>query len=123
MSGTINLTGISFGKMNRAIFELVFSHGLAERRAELQVYRGTAKAELPAYRPPSCSFIRRSWLYFAVLDDPASDPILICLLFSPTARSASVASSVSPDRAEIIVRNPAVLANAIALTVSVNVPI
>src|SRR5580765_9116643 len=50
---------------------------------------------------PSSSSIRSSWLYFAVLSDRASEPVLICPQLVATARSAMVESSVSPDRCDI----------------------
>ena len=54
-------------------------------------------------RSPSWSSIRSSWLYFAVRSERAGAPVLIWPLFVATAMSAIVASSVSPDRCEMIV--------------------
>ena len=46
--------------------------------------------------------MRRSWLYFATRSLRAGAPVLICPQFVATARSAIVASSVSPLRCDII---------------------
>ncbi len=53
---------------------------------------------------PTCSSIRESRLYLAILSPRATEPILICPALVPTARSAMVVSSVSPLRAETTVR-------------------
>ena len=45
--------------------------------------------------------MRMSWLYFATRSDRASEPVLICPQLVATARSAMVASSVSPERCDI----------------------
>jgi len=45
--------------------------------------------------------MRRSWLYLATRSERDSDPVLICSAFMPTAMSAMVVSSVSPERCEI----------------------
>src|SRR5207245_7354747 len=49
-------------------------------------------------RSPSCSSMRKSWLYLATRSDRAGAPVLIWPQFVATARSAMVASSVSPLR-------------------------
>src|SRR6185437_16547660 len=73
------------------------------RRGGAMDYRLALTTLLPPYfawSPSSCS-IRRSWLYFAVRSERASDPVLICPQFVATARSAMVESSVSPERCDI----------------------
>ena len=57
----------------------------------------------PGYnaRSPSSPSIRSSWLYFAVRSERAGAPVLIWPVPSATARSAIVASSVSPERWDI----------------------
>src|SRR5262249_5056448 len=56
---------------------------------------------------PSSSSILSSWLYFAVRSPRASDPVLIWPAFTATARSATNVSSVSPERCEMTVPEPA----------------
>jgi hypothetical protein len=58
---------------------------------------------LPRYlaEVPNNSSIRRSWLYLAMRSDLEAEPVLISPVFSATARSAMVVSSVSPERWEI----------------------
>ena len=50
---------------------------------------------------PRSSSMRINWLYLAILSDLDAEPVLICPVFSATARSAMVVSSVSPERCEI----------------------
>src|SRR5690606_27580938 len=50
---------------------------------------------------PSSSSIRNSWLYFAILSEREAEPVLIWPQFNATAKSAMVASSVSPERWDI----------------------
>src|ERR1700686_985174 len=50
---------------------------------------------------PSSSSIRISWLYLARRSEGDSEPVLICPQLVATARSAIVASSVSPERWDI----------------------
>src|SRR5689334_18347804 len=47
---------------------------------------------------PSCSSMRRSWLYFAIRSVRLAEPVLIWPAPVPTARSAMKVSSVSPER-------------------------
>ena len=47
--------------------------------------------------------MRSSWLYLAVRSPRQALPVLICPAFTATARSAIVASSVSPERCEMTV--------------------
>ena len=47
--------------------------------------------------------MRSSWLYLATRSLRLADPVLICPADVPTARSAIVLSSVSPERCEMIV--------------------
>ena len=42
--------------------------------------------------------MRSNWLYFAIRSDRLIEPVLICSALVPTAMSAIVASSVSPER-------------------------
>ena len=44
--------------------------------------------------------MRRSWLYLATRSERDSEPVLICVAAVPTAMSAIVESSVSPERCE-----------------------
>ena len=67
--------------------------------------------------------MRSSWLYLAIRSERLSEPVLICPAFVPTAMSAMVASSVSPERWLITEVQPARLAISIAAKVSVRVPI
>src|SRR5262249_39895783 len=62
-----------------------------------------ASARRPMYcaSSPSSSSMRSSWLYFATRSLRAGAPVLICPQFVATARSAMVASSVSPLRCDI----------------------
>ena len=46
--------------------------------------------------------MRSSWLYFATRSLRLGAPVLIWQVFSATARSAIVVSSVSPERWEVI---------------------
>ena len=61
-------------------------------------------AVFPGYTAlaPSCSSMRISWLYFAVRSLLLGAPVFIWQVFSATARSAMVVSSVSPERWEAI---------------------
>src|SRR4026207_1611899 len=65
--------------------------------------RSWRMAAIPAYRAgaASSSSILSSWLYFATRSVRLSEPVLICPAPVPTARSAMVVSSVSPDRCEM----------------------
>src|SRR5215831_497191 len=47
---------------------------------------------------PSSSSIRSSWLYLQTRSVRLAEPVLICPAAVPTARSAIVESSVSPER-------------------------
>src|SRR6266540_6432691 len=72
---------------------------------------------------PSSSSMRRSWLYFAVRSPREREPVLICPALTATARSATKVSSVSPERCEMTVPQPARFASSTASSVSVSVPI
>src|SRR5262249_32529759 len=72
---------------------------------------------------PSSSSIRSSWLYLQIRSVRLADPVLIWPAAVPTARSAIVESSVSPDRCEMIVAYCASAAIFTASSVSVTVPI
>ena len=52
---------------------------------------------------PSSSSMRSSWLYLQTRSVRLAEPVLIWPAAVPTARSAIVASSVSPERCEMIV--------------------
>ena len=52
---------------------------------------------------PSSSSMRSSWLYLQMRSVRLADPVLIWPAAVPTARSAIVVSSVSPERCEMIV--------------------
>src|SRR4029453_11004979 len=54
--------------------------------------------------------MRSSWLYFATRSVRLAEPVLICPALVATARSAIVASSVSPDPWEITPVEPGVRA-------------
>ena len=45
--------------------------------------------------------MRRSWLYLAMRSERESEPVLIWPALVPTAMSAMVESSVSPERCEM----------------------
>ena len=45
--------------------------------------------------------MRSSWLYLAMRSERDSEPVLICPALVPTAMSAIMLSSVSPERCEI----------------------
>lgn len=63
------------------------------------------KGIFPKYRalePNICS-IFNNLLYFAILSERDSEPVLMSPLFTATAKSAIKVSSVSPERWEIIV--------------------
>src|SRR5215472_12841358 len=93
-----------------------------EDALRMRYWRNT---ERPAYTAegPSCSSMRISWLYLASRSERDSDPVLICPQLVATARSAIVVSSVSPDRCEKTVPQPARCAISTASRVSDNVPI
>ena len=63
---------------------------------------GAAGVDAPP--SPSASSMRSSWLYLAMRSLRDAEPVLICPAAVPTARSAMVASSVSPERCEITLR-------------------
>ena len=91
--------------------------GVRPLRAGTRPSRGTTASS------PSSSSIRRSWLYFATRSERVGAPVLIWPAFVATARSAIVASSVSPERCEMIARYPLRCASSMASSVSVSVPI
>src|SRR5262249_52896563 len=88
---------------DRAIIQRLMRSRTDEPDRSLTSQRNALRAALPAYLAcgPSSSSIRRSWLYFAVRSERASDPVLICPQLVATARSAMVESSVSPERCDI----------------------
>merc|ERR1712050_770057 len=90
-----------------------------------QVIQTGLRHEAPAYvhLSPSSSSMRINWLYFALRSERQGAPVLICPVQSPTARSAMVTSSVSPDRCEHITPHPFVLQSFTASIDSLTVPI
>ncbi len=67
--------------------------------------------------------MRSSWLYFATRSERDMEPVLICVAVVPTAMSAIVASSVSPERWVMFAAYYAASAMRIAASVSLKVPI
>ena len=67
--------------------------------------------------------MRSSWLYLATRSERAGAPVLIWPMLSATARSAMVASSVSPERWEVTAVQPARWQVSTASMVSVREPI
>ena len=59
---------------------------------------------VPARCVPSASSMRSSWLYLATRSVRLAEPVLIWPALVPTARSAMVVSSVSPERCEMTLR-------------------
>src|SRR5271166_4493475 len=72
---------------------------------------------------PSSASISRSRLYLAMRSLRLAEPVLICPPPIATVKSARNASSVSPERCDTTVFQPALRQRAIAWTVSVTVPI
>ena len=72
---------------------------------------------------PRSSSMRSNWLYLAMRSERLIEPVLIWPAFVPTAMSAMVESSVSPERWLMTAVQPARLAISIAAKVSLNVPI
>ena len=67
----------------------------------LPVADGARPANVAA--APSSSSMRSSWLYLQTRSVRLAEPVLIWPAAVPTARSAIVESSVSPERCEMIV--------------------
>ena len=67
--------------------------------------------------------MRKSWLYLLTRSPRAGAPVLIWPALVPTARSAMVVSSVSPERCETTAENPADRAMSMAWSVSLTLPI
>merc|ERR1712051_1080029 len=55
---------------------------------------------------PSSSSMRINWLYLALRSERQGAPVLICPQQRPTAMSAMVVSSVSPERWEHMIPQP-----------------
>ena len=84
------------GSKRRTIVQW-FSAGQALYRQRLQRRRGRHSG--PAARaPPRCAAAGCTW---PVRSERASEPVLICPQLVATARSAMVASSVSPERCDM----------------------
>ena len=79
----------------------------------------------PGYiaKSPNSASMFNSLLYFATLSVLHGAPVFICPAFVATATSASVVSSVSPERCDTTAVYPFFFANSIASNVSVKVPI
>merc|ERR1719414_2043993 len=79
----------------------------------------------PAYTAlsPSSSSMRMSWLYFALRSERHGAPVLIWPVHKPTAMSAIVTSSVSPERCEHITPQPLFLQSVTASMDSLREPI
>merc|ERR1719238_965920 len=88
------------------------------------IHRGF-RQEAPAKTAsaPSSSSMRISWLYLALRSDRHGAPVLIWPVHRPTAMSAIVVSSVSPERCEHITPQPDCLHILTASIDSVMVPI
>ena len=99
----------------------------SQRRAKRQsLRRPTIAAALSGRRTrrgAELSSIRISWLYLASRSERDSEPVLIWPQLVATARSAIVVSSVSPERCENTVPQPARCAISTASSVSDSVPI
>src|SRR5690606_15604178 len=78
--------------------------GCGTARSAFTRYWLRRKGALPEYTcsSPSSSAMRRSWLYFAMRSLRLRLPVLIWPALVATARSAMNASSVSPERCEMI---------------------
>ena len=88
----------------------------------LKILLNTVKPKVLACKPNSSSIsIKRLYLQILSLRDML--PVLICPAFKATARSAIVASSVSPERWDITLFHPAFLAIKIVSIVSDKEPI
>ena len=66
--------------------------------------------------------MRSPSFHLAMRSERENDPTLSCLTPQPTARWTIVTSSVSPDRAETMLSQPAARAACSAAWVSVSVP-
>ena len=67
---------------------------------------GNAPAPANTASAPSASSMRSASFHFARRSLRANDPTLSCPAFQPTARCATMTSSLSPERAETIVPKP-----------------
>lgn len=80
----------------------------------------------PAYvvfSGPSSASMRSNWLYLAKRSDRQGAPVLICPVHKPTAKSAMYVSSVSPERCDVIMPQPACLDFVTASILSEMLPI
>src|SRR5215469_8170327 len=87
---------------------------------QYRLHRGRHPAKEAAR--PSAASMRRPSFHLASRSERANDPTLSWPASQPTARWTIVTSSVSPERAETTVRQPACRAAASAALVSVTVP-
>ena len=78
----------------------------ARGRARRHSARERASAARPANAPlaPNASSMRSASFHFAIRSERANEPTLSCPAFQPTARCTIDTSSVSPERADTIVR-------------------
>src|SRR5262245_42694314 len=100
-----------------------FGEGRVRLLPYLYAYARKALRPANVAADPNSSSMRSNWLYLQMRSVRLADPVLICPAAVPTARSAIVESSVSPDRWEMIVAYRASRAIATASSVSVTVPI
>ena len=87
----------------------------SERRVQLAARSSSARtrqrrASREARRAPSASSMRSTSFHFAMRSPRANEPTLSWPAFQPTARCAIETSSVSPERADTIVRESGALA-------------
>src|SRR5437764_1489269 len=87
----------------------------------VRLLAGAARRRKAADSPRSSS-MRSSWLNLATRSDRAGAPALICPQLVATARSAIVVSSVSPERWDMTLAYPDLVARSIVSSVSVSVP-
>src|SRR6185437_3740453 len=92
------------GPAGKPVFLVPGAFAVAEQN-ECDHFDSARIAERPAYlaAAPSSSSMRSSWLYLHTRSVRLAEPVLICPAAVPTARSAMVESSVSPERWEMIV--------------------
>ena len=102
--------GGSFGTRRFRYLPSNMGHGDGPRLTDFKP-RVTIHGQAPDHGRPdqtapvsSSSSIFNNLLYFAVRSERESEPVLMCRHPRPTARSAMVVSSVSPERCDMTVR-------------------